>query len=206
MRHDRTIGEGYASRRAMLKLAAFLGVSLVVPIPAACSADLAPWSPASRALVAEVAQIVIPATDTGGAKEAGVPAFVEMMVQSWFDADERANFLSGMATFADGAATRHGKPFAELDAAQKQAWFAEQLSAAEAASAAAGAKGVKQRSPFAALMKRLTIYGYYTSELGSTVELSLNMVPNEYLPDAPFEAGDRADSFILYSLSPLSGY
>lgn len=206
MRHDRAIGGGSASRRDILKLAAFLGVSLVAPVPAAFGAAPDSWSPTSRALVAEVAQIVIPVTDTGGAKEAGVPAFIEMMVGAWFEADERANFFAGMTAFADGAAAKHGTAFVDLAAAEKEAWFAEQLTAGEAALAAAGAKGVKQRSPFAVLMKRLTIYGYYTSELGSSVELSLNLVPNEFLPDAPLQPGDRADSFILYSLSPLSAF
>ncbi len=65
-------------------------------------------------------------------------------------------------------------------------------------------RGARPRTPFAALMKRLTVYGYYTSEIGASVELRLDMVPNEYLPDAPFKPGDRADSFILYSLSPFS--
>lgn len=197
---------GIASRRDMLKLAAFLGVGLVTPAARAAmaatgDASPAPWSPATRALVADVAETIIPATDTGGAKAAEVPAFIEMMVSDWFDAAERANFMDGMTAFADGAAARFGKPFADLAQAERDGWYGEQLGLAEAALMAAGGKG---HTPFAALMKRLTIYGYYTSELGATVELKLDLVPNEYRPDATFEPGDRADSFILYSLTPFS--
>lgn len=204
MASDRSAMDG-TSRRNLLKLGAFLGVALVAPATRAVAAISAPWDAANRALVAEVAEIIIPATDTGGAKAAGVPAFVEMMVADWFDAGERTHFMDGMGAFADEARARHGKPFADLGDAEKIAFFGEKLKAAEAAAAAPPAGG-RPRTPFAMLMKRLTIYGYYTSELGATVELSSNMVPNEYIPEAPLKPGDRAESFILYSLTPFSVY
>lgn len=200
----RTAGGALAGRRDLLKLAAFLGVGLVAPAARAALAavpDL--WTPDRRALIAAVAETIIPATDTGGAKAAEVPAFVEMMVSEWFDPAERAHFLDGMAAFGDGAQAAHGKPFAELDQVAKDAYCAKQLAAAEAALRSGD---TQPRTPFAALMKRLTVYGYYTSEIGGSVELRLDMVPNEYIPDAPFKPGDRADSFILYSLSPFSAY
>lgn len=193
----------FASRRDILKLAAFLGVAMVAPSACATAPASGPWSAATRALVAEIAETIIPETDTGGAKAAEVPAFIEMMVADWFDPAERTNFVDGMAAFADGATARFGKPFADLSGADKAAYYGEQLAAAEAAMAASGGQ---ERTPFAALMKRLTAYGYYTSELGSTVELKLDLVPNEYRPDAVFEPGDRADSFIFYSLSPFKAY
>lgn len=200
-----TAGGALTGRRDLLKLAAFLGVGLVTPAARAAMAaapDL--WTPDRRALVAAIAETIIPATDTGGAKAAGVPAFIEMMVADWFDPAERAHFIDGMAAFGDGAQAAHGKPFVELDQAAKDVYYGKQLAAAEAAIAVPGAGGARTRTPFAALMKRLTVYGYYTSEIGASVELKLDMVPNEYRPDAPFKPGDRADSFILYSLSPFS--
>lgn len=204
MASDRSAMDG-TSRRNLLKLGAFLGVALVAPTARAVAAISTPWDAANRALVSGVAEIILPATDTGGAKAAGVPAFIEMMVSDWFDAGERAHFMDGMAAFAGRAQARYAKPFAALGDAEKIAYFGEELKAAEAAAAAPSA-GSRPRTPFAMLMKRLTIYGYYTSELGATVELSSNMVPNEYIPEAPLKPGDRADSFILYSLTPFSVY
>lgn len=197
---------GCPSRRNVLRLAAFLGVALVVPGTGAAAASAESLALADLALIAEVAEVIIPATDTGGAKAAGVPAFVGMMVSKWFDASERDNFVAGMNAFAAGALTRYGKPFVDLSLAEKSGYFGEQLKLAEASPPAPSAGGKPSRSSFAALMKRLTIYGYYTSELGGTMELSLNMVPNEYVPDAAFKPEDRADSFILYSLTPFSAY
>ena len=205
MPSDGTAGGTFTGRRDLLKLAAFLGVGLVTPMARAAMATPAAWSPEARGFIAEIAETIIPATDTGGAKAAGVPAFIEMMVTNWFNPAEQAHFMDGMAAFGDAARAGCGKPFAELAQADRDAWFGKQLAAAEAAMAAP-ATGARPRTPFAALMKRLTVYGYYTSEIGASVELRLDMVPNEYLPDAPFKPGDRADSFILYSLSPFSAY
>lgn len=197
-----TAGDALTGRRDLLKLAAFLGVGLVTPAARAAMAAPEPWSSDRRALIAEIAETIIPATDTGGAKAAGVPAFIEMMVADWFNPAERTHFMDGMAAFGDGARAAHGKPFAELAQAAKDDYYGKQLAATMVAPGAAA----RPRTPFAALMKRLTVYGYYTSELGASVELKLDMVTNEYLPDAPFKPGDRADSFILYSLSPFSAY
>lgn len=201
-----TAGGALTGRRDLLKLAAFLGVGLMAPAARAAMAASEPWSAEARALIADIAETIIPATGTGGAKAAGVPAFIEMMVADWFDAAERTHFMDGMAAFDDGARATHGKAFAELAQAAKDEYFGKQLAAAEAAIAAPAGGGARPRTPFALLIKRLTVYGYYTSELGGSVELKLDMIPNEYRPDAPFKPGDRADSFILYSLSPFSAY
>lgn len=205
MSSAQTAGGVLTGRRDLLKLAAFLGVGLVTPAARAAMVASEPWSPDAHALIADIAETIIPATDTGGAKAAGVPAFIEMMVADWFDPAERTNFMEGMAAFRDGARAEHGKAFTELAQAVKDVYYGKQLAAAATAMTTPGA-GARPRTPFAALMKRLAIYGYYTSELGGSVELRLDMVPNEYLPDAPFKPGDRADSFILYSLSPFSAF
>ena len=201
-----TAGGALTGRRDLLKLAAFLGVGLVAPAARAAMATPDPWSSDRRALIADIAETIIPATDTGGARAAGVPAFIEMMVTGWFDPAERAHFMEGMAAFDEGARAGHGKAFTELGQAARDDYYGKQLAAAGAAMAAPAAGAARPRTPFAALMKRLTVYGYYTSELGGSVELRLDMVPNEYRPDAPFKPGDRADSFILYSLSPFSAF
>lgn len=190
------------TRRRLLELGGLLGVALAMPVGAG-AAVAETLAPADLALIGDVAELIIPATDTGGAKQAGVPAFVDMMVAKWFAPDERDNFLAGMASFAKGAVTRYGKPFTALTGAQKTAYFGELLAQAESASPLA-AKDPAARSPFVVLMKRLTVFGYYTSELGGSVELSLNIVPNEYIPDAPLKPGTRADSYAEMAFPPFS--
>lgn len=200
------------TRRDLLQLAGLLGVTLVAP---GAHAALHPvLTRSDRALIGEVAELIIPTTDTGGAREAGVPAFIEMMVEQWFDSAERDNFLAGMRAFANGAIAKYGKPFERLTPTQQTEYFGGLLAAAESkpqVPPTLGASSVnadaQPRSPFAALMKRLTLAGYYTSELGATVELSFTVVPEEHVACAPSKPSDRADAFAgFFFFPPFSAY
>lgn len=199
-------------RRRLLQLSGLLGIALAMP-GGARAATAAPFAASDLALIGEVAELIIPATDTGGAKQAGVPAFVDLMVTRWFHQDERDNFTAGMAEFAKGAVAKYGKPFTALPDPQKTEYFGGLLTAAEGAAPgvkaapfapAAGGATPPPQTPFVVLMKRLTIFGYYTSELGASVELTANLVPNEYVPEAPWRAGQRADSETEFSVPPFS--
>jgi len=179
-------GRNSLDRRAFVQLAATFGLSLSVPGFAAKSPTL---TADELTLIGEVSELIIPTTDTGGALSAGVPGFVKMMLADWFSAAERENFISGMNEFAAGALKKHGKKFQELTASQKDQYFSELLTTAEGGAPA-------PRTPFVVLMKRLTIFGYYTSELGATTELRQQVATAQYEPAATFKPGDRADSGI----------
>src|SRR3989442_9328752 len=45
--------------------------------------------------VATIAELIIPKTDTPGAREAGVPAFIDVMLADWADDDHRQQFTAG---------------------------------------------------------------------------------------------------------------
>lgn len=193
---------GFVSRRELLWMSAVLGATISLPSIGSARTALAPFDPADRRLVAAVADLIIPATDTGGAVAAGVPAFIEKMVTRWFDPAERENFVAGMKRFANDAVALHGRAFADLAPEQKAEYLKSRLQPAVRNSAGQP----PSRSSFAALMKRLTVFGYYTSELGGSIELSLNLVPGEYLPKATWKPGDRDDSSMLAQFSPLTTY
>ena len=169
-------------RRDFVQLAATFGLSLAVPglaaKPLALTTD--EWT-----LIGEVSELIIPTTDTGGALAAGVPAFVKRMLSDWFSETERENFVAGLREFAAGK--KHGKKFSDLTASEKDQYFGELLKTAEAAEPA-------PRAPFVVLMKRLTIFGYYTSELGATTELHQQIAAAKYEPAVVVKPGDRADS------------
>ncbi len=177
-------GRHSLDRRAFVQLATTFGLSLSAPGLAAKSPALSTdeWT-----LIGEVSELIIPTTDTGGALAAGVPAFVKMILSDWFSPTERENFISGMHEFSAGAFKKYGKKFAELTAGQKDQYFGELLATEEGGATA-------PRAPFVVLMKRLTIFGYYTSELGATTELRQQMAAAQYQPAAVVKPGDRADS------------
>ena len=180
------------NRREFVQLATVFGLSLTLP-------DLQAKTPAvpltvdELNLIGDVSELIIPTTDTGGALAAGVPAFVKMMLSEWFSSAERDNFIAGMREFAAGAEKKYGKTFAALSAKQKDEYFGALLASAEAAPSG-------PHTPFVVLMKRLTIFGYYTSELGATVELHQQIATAQYEPAAVVKPGDRADSGIPSAL------
>ncbi len=69
----------------------------------------------ARALVAALAERIIPATDTPGAVEAGVVDFIEQIVFSWYTDAERAIFLQGLEDAGAMATTRFQQDFETLD-------------------------------------------------------------------------------------------
>lgn len=179
-------GRHSLDRRAFVQLAATFGLSLSLPSLAAKS-PATPLTADEWTLIGEVSELIIPTTDTGGALAARVPDFVKTMLADWFSEDQRENFIAGMREFSAGALEKYGKEFAELTASQKDQYFGELLTTAEGGATAS-------RTPFVVLMKRLTIFGYYTSELGATTELRQRMAVATYEPAAVVKPGDRADS------------
>lgn len=198
------------TRRNLLQIAGLLGVALVAPSAGAAFRPV--FSKSQLAMLGDVAEVIIPATNTGGAKAAGVPAFIEMMVGQWFDPAERANFLAGMKAFSDDVTARHGKPFGRLTAEQQDAYFGALLAAEE--SKPQQARGIipkpgapdRPRSPFVVLMKRLTVMGYYTSELGASVELTFNMGSDEHSGCEPVKPGEAAGSYSIFAFAPFSAH
>jgi hypothetical protein len=184
------------NRRDLLQLASMFGLTLTVPSFGAKAPTL-PLAPDEMALIAEVSELIIPTTDTGGAMAAGVPAFVKMMLANWFGEAEREHFIAGLREFSIGAHEKYGKDFGKLAGRQKNEYFGALLAAAEAHTKTSLA-------PFVVLMKRLTIFGYYTSELGATSELHQQIASAQYVPAAVFKPGDRADSGITSATYPFN--
>ena len=47
-------------------------------------------------IVSQIAEIIIPKTDTPGAKEAGVPAFIDQMLNEVYSEEDQKRFTSGL--------------------------------------------------------------------------------------------------------------
>ncbi len=134
-------------------------------------------------LVSEVAEIIIPKTDTPGAKEVGVPGFIDQMVNECFTKEDQDKFLSGLKAFDDEAKKEHGDIFTDLDAEQQVAYVKKVHDAAVSAKS--------DDRPFILTLKELTMLGFFTSEVGATQVLQYNPVPGSYNGCVPLsEAGN----------------
>jgi len=72
-----------------------------------------------RGIIAEVAELIIPRTDTPGAKDVGVPQFIESMLRDAFPGPDQESFVSGLKDFDAEAQRVHGKPFLKLSQPQQ---------------------------------------------------------------------------------------
>ena len=142
---------------------------------AAQAGETGAWKPLlfdahQNGTVVALSDLIIPATDTPGAKAANVNAYIDLVLNDG-EPQPRNSFLQGLG-WLDGYAIReHGKPFVECTQA-RQAALLESLDESPVPALSAG-------TAFLAQAKRLTIEGYYTSKIGID-ELNKGGVPETY--------------------------
>jgi len=164
-------------------------VSDYVPAPATL------FTKQQRNVVMAAAEVIIPRTDTPGATDAGVPQFIELMVQDWLNHEERKIFLTGLNGLASCAHELHGNSFDRLSATLQLSML-EALES-EVASSSWYAKGNVRRAfvsdaPFICQLKELTIWGFFTSEVGVKQVLRYNPMPMNFDGYYPRKASDTA--------------
>ena len=152
-------------------------------------------TPAQRKIIAAMAEVVIPRTDTPGAIDAGVPNFIELMASDWFNEQESAIFSAGIKAMEEQVPSVYGKPFDQLDAAQ-QLEIMEELEA-QASDSSWYEYGNVQRefisdAPFICQVKELTIWGFFTSEVGATQVLRYEPMPMAFDGNTPLSVQDSS--------------
>jgi len=125
------------------------------------------------AIVTAIADIMIPKTDTSGALDAGVPAFIDGALMALYPQAERERFRVGVAAFADAAQAQDaGKPFLEQESAARAAFVKHALETALEAE-------VDPR-PFILVVRELTLLGYLNSRMGITENMEYVPVPTAF--------------------------
>jgi hypothetical protein len=159
-------------RRTLLQALALAATGVLHAKPAASKLD-----ESQQKLVAELAELIVPRTETPGALDAGVPAFIDHIVSDWYTPVERAIFVDGLRVVAAA------DPVQRVAALQSL----EQQAASYVPSPGTSVFGKPdEHSPFFFKLKLLTVLGYYTSEVGATNELAFNPVPARYDGDVDF--------------------
>ncbi len=168
-------------RQALLGIAAMFGAQLLPPIRTAIANGLDPVNMSGASLfddvvrldIAALAETIIPETDTPGAREAGVGEFIEFMLQEWFPIEDRQRFVDGIQRLDEHCRSEFAVRFADL-AQEQQVTVVTALMEGGAESYDDGG------SEFFEHAKQLTIFGYYTSEIGMTVERRYLPIPGRY--------------------------
>lgn len=210
-------------RRDLLRFAVFLvGGSAALSALEACAPRVSDHylSRARLSLLDEVAEIMIPQTDTPGARAAGVPASFDKMMAQWASPETQAAFDQILDDIDARARDAHSKSFVELEPAQRvavlTAFDAEMLpqramgrmpmpgagpprapgpapSASAAPQGAPPAPAAAPASPPAyPRFKDLILTTYYLSEPGATQELRHEQVPGPWRGDIPYSEVGRS--------------
>jgi len=134
-------------------------------------------NPEQRRLVTQIAEMIIPETDTPGATSVKVPEFIDLILTEWASDEEKAAFLAGLADIDVQSAAMGSPRFVDLVEA-KRGEFLTGLDAKRPQKAGAGHAFER--------IKALTVYGYFTSEPVQTNILKTQMFFNGYDGNVPF--------------------
>jgi hypothetical protein len=132
---------------------------------------------AQAALLAELAEVIIPTTDTPGAKAAGVEQFIIRVLRDCYELEQQESFYTELAKIDQTSQSAHGANFVDLPPEQKVAVVED---------------AIQSNKAFFNAMKKFTIVGYFTSEIGATQALEYLPVPGKFEGDVPMKEGQKA--------------
>jgi len=183
-------------RQALQRVSALLGGVTLISGNAFLNLALAEeagtdalFSQQEIAFLDEVAETILPETETPGARAAGVGPFMALIVTDCFSPEEQVLFREGMLTLDAGCIERFGAGFVIATPEQRleylQVLDQEQVEMM---------KGHKEGMPahYFRTMKELVLLGYFTSEIGCTQAMRYVEAPGQYKPCLPYAPGDRA--------------
>lgn len=181
-------------RREWLKLMALaFGSSVTLPESAFAKmaepvdpAKLNFFSHAQRELVGQLTETIIPKTDTPGALDAGVPGWLELIVQDCVQENDQKILKEGLTDLEKRCQDRFQKAFAALSVEQR----IELLTAMEQDARKAG-----NSKAFILQFKDLTKFCYVNSEVGATQAFEFHLIPGRWDASLDLKPGQKAYSF-----------
>ena len=162
-----------ALKRTALMMGYAVSASTIAAVMQGCETSGDPdWMPTylnndQSNLVAEIAEIILPKSDTPGAKDALVHRFIDSLFGGFMDDKKQALITEGLVAVDASSQSANNKKF--VDATPEQQTAIIQKLANEAT-----------KDSFFAKIKELTLTGYFTSEVVGKNVLNYLPIPGEY--------------------------
>lgn len=131
-------------------------------------------SESQQAMVAIIAERILPKTDTPGAVDAGVPDFINIIYGKYLNEDDKIMFSAGLDEVATRALKLYNKNIAQLSFEEQDHLLRDIARASQALP-----------KSFFLQIKELTVVGYFTSELVGKTVLKYDPIPGRYDPCIP---------------------
>ena len=176
------IGRREAIRRAALLAGVVLTPNWLMAVDQAArpAAQGPRLTPAHAAIAGAVADRILPRTDTPGAADVGVGAFIDLLYGEFMSPAERQLLTEGLTAVDTAARTAHGGAFHTLTADRQDALLRTIARAEEG-----------NEQGFFRLIRSATILGYFTSEQVGRNVLHYDPVPGRYDGCVPIDQVGR---------------
>ena len=137
----------------------------------------------------EVAETILPATGTPGAKAAKVGEFMTVIVKDCYVEADQKIFMEGMKKLDEASKKKNSKTFMESSPEQRHDLLVDLDKEAKEYQ-----KTKKKEDPnhYFRMMKELTLWGYFTSEVGAKQALRYVAVPGKFEGCIDYKKGDKA--------------
>jgi len=144
-------------------------------------------------LIADLAEAIIPATDTPGAKDARVEDFIISMIKDCTELKSQNNFITGLNDLEDYCKSNFDKEFGRCNEQQQyQVLNHFQEKAKEPAGIVGKIEDRIVGKPFFTTLKEYTVRGYCSSEPGATKGLRYVAIPGRYAGCISMDPGEKS--------------
>jgi len=188
-----------AIKRTVLLTGAALSASTITAVLNGCQAEastVTAWAlkffdAQQAAALSEIAETILPATETPGAKDVGVPAFIDQLAATCLPEEEQAALRESIEQIEAQAQSKHNKTFASLQPEERLTLLNTIDAEARSVETVTDDMGETAWSGFLKL-KQLVLLGYFTSEKIGTEVTAFLPIPGQYKPCIPYEEGQPA--------------
>ncbi|HEY2721023.1 MAG TPA: gluconate 2-dehydrogenase subunit 3 family protein [Chitinophagaceae bacterium] len=143
----------------------------------------------------EVADTILPATKSPGAKDAKVGQFMTVIVNDCYEEGDQKTFHNGIKQLDDDFNKKYGTSFVKGTSQQRHDFLVTlDKDAKEHQKKRAESNDPNNKTPnhYFSLMKQLTLWGYFTSKEGMMQALRYNPVPGHYDGCIDYKPGDKS--------------
>ena len=143
-------------------------------------------------ILAEIADTIIPDTDTPGAKKAGVGSFIVMMVDDCYHGSTKKVVINGINEIQERSKSEYKKSFISLSLQDKENLLKKMEEAVKDKNEVSKDEPKGASAQFFKLVRELTLFGYFTSEIGAKQALNYVAIPGKYEECTILEKGQKA--------------
>lgn len=183
-----------ALKKTLLAMGYTISIPSVISIFNSCNSNSSQtWQPQffssdQASVIGELAETILPKTQTPGAKDLKIDQFIDRMIKQVMSQKDQQLFLKGMDAFESEAKEVNGKSFIDSSPEQRSKLLTKLEQETEKTPTSVWGINMKKDAgplPFYRQVKALTLLGYFTAEEVGKKILLYDPVPGQYLSDIP---------------------